>query len=790
MVTKVLKWLQSLGWCRRAAAGGNSTVKRLIAEGLRAERDGRAEEACLRYRAAVADAPDYAPAHLNLGIALEGAGEVDAAIRCYETALRLEPADAYASYNLGKAYFLLGDAGRAQPLLCAALMHKPDFPEAQVVLSSVLEAQGNTAEAIAPLQAALARRPEYAGAWRNLGFLQARLQQWHDAAISLRRAADLGDDDAETRYRLGNALVRLQAPAEAEEAYRQAVALKSDHAQAWCNLGSLLADRGQRDAAVNCMRRALAANPNLADAFVGLGNIFAGAGQLEEAAPWYRRALALDPSNVDAQVNLGGVLKDQGLWREALECYRAALALNPEAVEARWSMAMCYLPAVRGPQEGLEASRVGFTAELESLERWFSEGRIAAGWKAVGVAQPFWLAYQDADNVALLRRYGRLCVDLMAPWQAVHAPRSLAQPRSGKPLRVGVVSQFFRNHSVWNAIVRGWFQELDPERFALYAFCLGPGEDAETSFARSRARRFVQGAGGLQQWASAILGERPDVLIYPEIGMDPMSLRLASMRLASVQAAAWGHPETTGLPSIDYYVSAMALEPADAQDHYSERLLALPNLGSHVRPEEVTAAAPELGSLAIDPAIPLLICAGTPFKYAPEYDQVFTAIARRLGRCRMLFFDYRTRTLSDALRARLAGAFARDGLDADRYVSFIPWQTRERFFGLLGRASVFLDSIGFSGFNTALQAVQCGLPVVAYEGRFLRGRLASGILRRIDLAELVASDVETYVAIAARLVEDEAYRNDVRRRMAAARSALYEDREPIRALEAFLEQSS
>ena len=146
--------------------------------------------------------------------------------------------------------------------------------------------------------------------------------------------------------------------------------------------------------------------------------------------------------------------------------------------------------------------------------------------------------------------------------------------------------------------------------------------------------------------------------------------------------------------------------------------------------------------------------------------------------------------MSWAFGARLAAAFARGGLDVGRYVRFVPWQTREGFFGLLGRADVFLDSIAFSGFNTALQSVQCGLPIVTLEGRFLRGRLAGGILKRIGVHELVVDDEEAYIALAVRLAQDPAFRGEMRRRIEAGRAALFEDLAPIRALEAFLAQGA
>jgi predicted O-linked N-acetylglucosamine transferase (SPINDLY family) len=254
-----------------------------------------------------------------------------------------------------------------------------------------------------------------------------------------------------------------------------------------------------------------------------------------------------------------------------------------------------------------------------------------------------------------------------------------------------------------------------------------------------------------------------------------------------VQAASWGHPETTGLPTIDYFLSAAGLEPPGAEANYSEQLVRLPNLGCWVEPEPAQARPPDLAAWGIEPGVPLLLCPGSPFKYAPEQDRVLAEIARRLGRCRLLFFSYRTGALSRRLQARLRAAFAAHGVEFERCARFVPWQERDAFYGLLGRADAYLDTLGFSGFNTALQAIQCGLPVVALEGRFLRGRLASGILRRIGLHELVAADEAQYVELALRLAGDPGYRDSVRARIVAQRPVLFGDAAPIRALEDFLD---
>ena len=132
-------------------------------------------------------------------------------------------------------------------------------------------------------------------------------------------------------------------------------------------------------------------------------------------------------------------------------------------------------------------------------------------------------------------------------------------------------------------------------------------------------------------------------------------------------------------------------------------------------------------------------------------------------------------------------SFRRAGADFERQVTFLPWQSRASFRALLKRADLYLDTIGFSGFNTAVQALECGLPIVAREGRFLRGRLASGVLRHLGLDELVAPSDEAYVELAVALAADRERRQELRRRIEAGRERLYRDREPLDALQRFIE---
>jgi protein O-GlcNAc transferase len=196
--------------------------------------------------------------------------------------------------------------------------------------------------------------------------------------------------------------------------------------------------------------------------------------------------------------------------------------------------------------------------------------------------------------------------------------------------------------------------------------------------------------------------------------------------------------------------------------------------------------APDLAALGLGAGEPLLLCAGTPFKYTPQGDAALVAIAAGLqarGTGRLVFFRGPRPAMSAQVEQRLRAALARAGVDHDRTVAWIPSLDRGRFFGLMQRATALLDTLGFSGFNTALQALECGLPVVAFEGEFMRGRLASGPLRLLGLDELVATTPTQFADVALRLVEDTPWRARLAQEIVQRRRALFSDQAPVRALE-------
>jgi len=510
--------------------------------------------------------------------------------------------------------------------------------------------------------------------------------------------------------------------------------------------------------------------------------------RIEESVDAYRRACAAPGAQATAFLGYGNALMAAGDAAAAHKQFARAVALDADNARARFALAMSHLRSIYDDVGQMEASRRGFARAVAELEAWSTPARAGTGAAAVGSAQPFYLAYHPVDPAPLLAPYGKLAARLMA--QGVPPPRPSGAPPLAAPgvrkLRIGIATAHVRDHSVWNAITQGWVRQLDRQRFDVFVFKLAADSDDETARARRGETHFTDSPTTHAGWAQAIADAALDVLIYPEIGMDPLTTRLAAMRLAPVQATSWGQPLSSGLPTMDLFLSAQALEPEQGAQHYVEKLVALPRLGVCVQPLNPMAVAPDFARLGLSPTESLLLCPGSPFKYTPQGDATLVALARRLqarGDARLVFFRSHRPGMSAQIEQRMRRAFAAGGVDYDRTVAWIPSLDRNRFFGLMQRATALLDTIGFSGFNTALQALECALPVVAFEGEFMRGRLASGPLRLMGLDELVATESGAFVDIAMRLVDDGALRERVAGDIARRLPALFNDLAPIRALE-------
>jgi predicted O-linked N-acetylglucosamine transferase (SPINDLY family) len=753
--------------------------------GVLAHQAGRNDAAVHLISRALALDPGSPDAHVNLANVLKDQGNLQPAISHYQRALALKPENGEVHYCLGVALHLHGELDRALGHYERAIALRPDIAEAQLNMGSIRADQGELEAAVMSYRQALRLRPDYLAAHINLGIALSRGGELIDAAQSFERAVAIAPDHAEAHTNLGMALARQGKPEAGLANCQRAVALAPDDADAHLNLGTVLADLARYSEAVPHFERALSLRPGSATAHLNLGAASRELNALDAAVAHYERALELDPGLAEAHYGLGVVFQQLGQSDEARIQQQRALTLKPDYGPARFARCMADLPILYREESEIARRRAAYR---EQLQRFCNEvghasaiGGLAA---AVGSNQPFFLAYQQQNDRELQALYGAMVCRLMA--EKYPAPGRLPR-RSGNRLRVGFVCGYFCWHTVWKLFLKGWLSRLDRGRFQVFGYHTGTVRDATTELAAGLCDGFVRGPLSAERWRETILADRPDVLIYPEVGMDGMAGWLAAQRLAPTQCVAWGHPDTSGFPTLDYFLTSDAMEPSDGQEHYTEQLIRLPNLSIYYEPlnlEPITIERPELG---LRPTATVFWCPQSLYKYLPQYDCVFPRVAREVGDCQFVFIRYPYGDhITNLFWERLERAFAEFGLAAREYCVVLPVLEQQGFIAAAGLCDIVLDSIGWSGGVTTLESLIHDLPIVTMPGSLMRGRHTMAMLELMGVAYTIAATISDYVSLAVRLARDRVWRTEVKRRIAVGKHRLYRDRSSIAALEDFL----
>jgi predicted O-linked N-acetylglucosamine transferase (SPINDLY family) len=679
----------------------------------------------------------------------------DDALALAQAAAAAAPADAALQFRLAQTQEDAGQINAAIGSLRAAVRLRTDFAEAHAYLGLLLADTGDVAGAIASLRHSVALKPDYVRAWNNLG-------------SALRKAGEL---------------------TEAVDAIRRALALEPDYAMGHATLGLLQRDLGDEASAEASLRTALRFRPDLRGAIVGLAGLLQRQSRLDESAQLYFRAVKLAPA-ANEWFQLGSVLAERGETAQARDAFSRALAMDPRQLRAALGLHLT-LPMLYDDVGHIASARTAYAKGLTALEGMVescTRERSAAEVLDLWQWSNFLLPYQGQDDKSLQQRYAALVarsIDIAAPELRLPLPR---RDVGGRRIRIGFASAFFKIGTV-GMYFRRWITALDRSRFEIVAYHLHPGIDAigsEIAASVDCFRHLVGPRWRVAEVATAIRDDALDVLVYLELGMHSMSFALAALRLAPVQCAAWGHPTTTGHPTIDYYLSAASMEPPEAAAQYSERLVLLPGIGTQYSPPAIPEDT-DRARFALPERRVLLLCPQSLFKIHPDNDELLAAVVAAAPDATLVLFEGRHPVLTDRFMRRLERAFEARGLAIRERAMVLPSLSHPDYLRVNRVCDAMLDTLHWSGGNTSLDALACGLPVVTLPGALMRGRQTAGMLEVLGATDLIAGNRDEYLRIAVRLATDATWRSEQRARIDSGRNRLFDDRAPIDRLQTFLQ---
>ena len=690
--------------------------------------------------------PDNTEALHLLGLVAHKMGKNEAAAWLIEKAIGVNHTVSSYHNTAGNVYHALNKPDVAIACYNRAIALKPDFHEAHINLGAVLLEQGKLDEAIAHYSRAIALKPDYHKAYNNLG----------------------------------NALREQGKLEEAVVCYHHALALTPDDHAAHNNLGVVLLEQGKLDEAIACYHRALASKSDFYQAHNNLGNALKEQGKLDEAIAHYSRAIALKPDYHEAYNNLGNVLNNAGKFEEAKACYQKAVELK-DNYGIRIKLATL-LPAIMPAGEDISLYR----RQIEhSIDNFLRSGDILNDpLKDVGQTN-FYLAYHGINNrdlqVKIAKFYITACPSLL--YVAPHCKNEWSNGKSGK-IKLGFISSNFHNIAIGKHF-RGFIANLSRELFEVYVFFGKKKSDGIAEFIEKNADISVTLVPVLAMARKQIAECGLDILFYTDIGMDPLTYFLAFSRLAPVQCVTWGHPDTTGIPNLDYFISCDHFETEGAEMQYSESLVRMKNIPNYFyRPDSVKFDDAEgtRKRVGLPDDKRLYVVPQTLFKIHPDFDGVLGEILRHDSKGLLILFE----AAEKALRALLMDRFRQSIPDVADRIIFLPFLAFNDFLSFISSADAVLDTPYFCGGTTSLEMFSIGCPIVTWPSSRMASRFTYAYYKKMGVMDLVCEDSEEYIQRAVRLANDADWKKQISERILERNGLLYNNTDSVRELEQFL----
>ncbi len=544
----------------------------------------------------------------------------------------------------------------------------------------------------------------------------------------------------------------------AEAQYRDLLGRHPGHADAAYNLGRLLMRTGQRADARLCFEQTVKLRPQWGAAWKNLGLMHFADGDNDAAERCLSQALQLDPQDAECCINLGRLRQNADDFEAALRFHR--MALEREADTATLLRLALLRPIFCADATEIAAHRERIEADLAHI----AGADLSLDNPAVMLGAPtFFFAYHGLDDRPLVSRFGDIVAHAWTPPVAPPVVRAARRPR------VAVVSAHFKQHTI-GRLYAPLLERLPRADYELALLSVGEHDDAMTARLRAAADHALAVPNDHDAARAALHALDADVIFFPDVGMEPTTFWLAAERFAPVQSVGWGHPVTTGLPTMDCFISSRLLEPPDAAAHYREQLVELASWPvAYEDPGAPPAATLSRSELGFAAAERIYLCPQSLFKLHPDFDAYLGAILARDDAAVIVLISSNV-AWRDKLGARFA---ARLGAAAER-IRFLPGQSAAAFYALFAHADVVLDTLHFSGGITSFEAIWAETPLVTERGAFMRGRVTAALCDLLGFDAAIARGADDYAARACELAHAGPARDSARALLAANKHSLLE----------------
>jgi predicted O-linked N-acetylglucosamine transferase (SPINDLY family) len=506
---------------------------------------------------------------------------------------------------------------------------------------------------------------------------------------------------------------------------------------------------------------------------------------LHLAIPVFKQALEIDPACEEALSGLGNAAFKIGDLEESARAFEQAARIKPEKMLLKWRSDIA-CPVIFQDRDHIAAVRARISKNLEQYEAADFAFNVEE-LTYTGCQPSFYLAYNGLNDLPLKTQYGDIF------WRLFNRrfPQLVEKPSHHRwadgRIRVGfLVTE--KHEGVFCKLNLGYLNHLDRTRFDVTVICPEKSREMLKARVQHPDTHFVAMPLGFEQTIHAVKALHLDVLIYYEVGTDGHNYFLPYFNLAPIQCTSYGFPVTTGIPTMDYFISSQQVEPNNAQSEYREQLIRLALDPIYFYRPVITESFKSREEMGLEAGKTYYFCPQNRFKFHPDFDEIVLNLLANDPHGEVLLIQTLYATWEEVYLQRLQRhPIAQANPALLERLRVMPRQVHHGYLNLIQCSDVILDTVHYTGGTTSFEALALGKPIVTWPQQSTRSRQTYGNYHTMQVMDCVVDSAEAYIQQALKLGTDPDYRHGIEAKIRSHHDVIFENMTVIREMERFLE---
>ena len=600
-------------------------------------------------------------------------------------------------FNLAKKLHQSGKVNEAQIVYLELLNNNPSDHLINFLTGTTYLQLKNYKTALTYLDKSININQEFPHSYNSKGVVFSEMKNYEEAIKNYDKAILFKPDFLEAHLNRGISLKNIQKYNDALKSFKKCIEIDSLNPKIYNNLGNLFLENFKYREAKDAYDKAIMFNNKYAEAYEGRG---------------------------DALQEIAKIEKNSNKLNLSITNYEEAFSINPslDYVYGKMVYTKMYLNDWNKRKEYL----VKIKEEINNNKK---------------IIIPFPLL-SLLDDPKLHKKNSEIYASDYVSKNPV-----IYNKINNKKIKIGYFCADFNEHPV-STLIAKMLSIHDKSKFEVFCYSFGFEEKDELHKWIESKVDVYRDIRKLSDEEAAELAKSDGINIAIDLQgyTSKHRVRIFSYRAAPIQINFLGYPGTMGSNYFDYIIADENLIPEESREFYSEKIIYMPNQyqvqNDELKVSEIISSKKELGL----PEKSFIFCGiNNTYKISPPVFDVWMNILNKVENSVLWLLDNNEVSKKNLLRE----AKARN-INSDRLI-FAKRTAHDRYLSQFNHADLYLDTFNYNAGATASSALWMGVPVLTMAGKSYAARMASSLLKSIDLPELITTSIYDYEKLALEL---------------------------------------